>query len=165
MSSTQLLVICNRDNQTCTLEGRLFTLVFRTDCSYKTTFLWYHCHFRICRSDLAHSNNKDFHVSTLIIVNRTFRSFLFPYSWLITSILTSVTGRVRLGEQELFQSTCVHSPSFSLVYAPQSLIIWVVVCGQLLIFNSFDHCNVYFLIYGIWLPLMCIPRFTASDYH
>jgi hypothetical protein len=71
------------------------------------------------------------------IVNRTFRSFLFPYSWLITSILTSVTRRVRLGEQELFQSTCVHSPSFSLVYAPQSLIIWVVVCGQLLIFNSF----------------------------
>ena len=89
-----------------------------------------------------------------LVVN-TSRSF--PRSWLITGLVTKLTRRVSLVEQELTLPKHLSSPSvFIGIRVTRSLVLYVCFADRCLSLCtlSFGHCVVYSSsIYGFWLPL------------
>jgi len=85
-------------------------------------------------------------------------SRLFPHSWLITGLVTRLTRRVSLVEQELltFPEHLCSPPVFSGVRDTRFLVLLYVCfvdrCLSSCTF-SFGHCVVFSSsIYGFWLP-------------
>ena len=80
----------------------------------------------------------------------------FPHSWLITGIVTRLTWRVLLVEQELTLPEHLSSPpGFSGVCVTRPLVLYVFFVNGCLSFCafSFDHCVVCSSIYCFWMPL------------
>jgi hypothetical protein len=104
------------------------------------------------------------------LVVSTSRSF--PHSWFITGLVTRLTRRVPLVEQELLilPEHLSSLPVFSGVRATRSLVLCVCFVDHCLSFCtfSFGHGVVSFSsIYGFWLPLwylqtvLFIPRYRS----
>ena len=133
----------------------LFTICqFNIECRQENVwkFLWYSLKpFQVLRSPP-------------LVVN-TSQSFL--HSWLITGVVTRLTRRVSLGEQELltFSEHLSSSPVFSGVRVTRSLVLCVCFVDRCLSFCtfSFGHCVVCSSsICGFWLPLWIFKLFTRT---
>jgi len=90
----------------------------------------------------------------------------FPHSWLITGLVTRLTRRVSLVEQELptLPEHVSSPPVFSGVRVIRSLVSYVYFVDRCLSFCtfSFGHCVVCFSsIYGFWLTLWYFQTLLA----
>ena len=79
---------------------------------------------------------------------------VFPHSWLINGVVTTVTWRMSHVEQE--QLTLLEHlsspPVFSGIRVAQSLVFCVMFCRQ------------FFVLFHLAIALSVVLRFTASDY-
>jgi hypothetical protein len=92
----------------------------------------------------------------------------FPHAWLVTGLVTRLTRRVSLVEQELLTLSEHNSspPVFSGVRLTRSLLLCVCFVDRFLSFCtfSFDHCVVCpSSIYGFWLHLWYLQILHTDD--
>ena len=90
----------------------------------------------------------------------------FRHLWLITELVTRLTRRATLDEQELLTlpEHLSSRPVFSGVRITRSLVLYVCFvdrCLSLCPF-SFGHCVVFSSIYGFWLLLWYLQLFLNS---
>jgi hypothetical protein len=116
----------------------------------------------------------NYHEYVPLVVNT---SQSFPHSWLITEIITRLTRRTPLVEQELFTlpEDMSSPPVFNGDRVTRSLVLCVCFVDRCLSFCpfSFGHCVVCSSsIYGFWLPLWYlqilstkIPTWTQMVQH
>ena len=92
----------------------------------------------------------------------------FPHAWLVTGLVTRLTRRVSLVEQELLTLSehASSPPVFSGVRLTRSLLLCVCFVDRCLSFCtfSFDHCVVCpSSIYGFWLHLWYLQILHTDD--
>ena len=110
----------------------------------------------------------------------TIRHRSFPHSWLITVVVTRLTRRVPLVEQELLSLTepLNSPPVFSGVRVTRSVVLYVCFVDRCLHFCTFllaivlsvlltfGHCVVCSSsIYGLWLPLWYLQTLIMEIRH